>query len=466
MLSNEITGYNANRKIFSEGTDISEEIDGVRGVIPIPTFQIAVVVDVFCNPSKMNPKVIKDLEEQSASPELAKRMPPNSILARIITRDQDLYDNSPRIFFPVNIYDAEPVKPGEQVFIFFVDQMVNDQIGYWWRRVPQPIDTDDLNFTHADRKYQINEGSSTTDKLSGAAPAPLDFINGGDQVEQRTLSGANAYDIINKNAIANASIVKEATARFIKRPGDKVIQGSNAARIVLGMDRASPTPTSADTKPLPKTATIDMVVGYGRIGTPTAPISATNTRKEQEVNKRLPPNPSEGDPDMKNDPSRLYLSESTNADVNFGVTIPGIAPGQGSTAAAVVKSKQIRLVAKEIGGDIKVVGPSNAVVLDSIGNVSLVGSPKINLGSAAPVQPVVLGTSLVAALNSYASSITAATTALNAAAQAYFAIPLPTPPQQVTFQAAWVAFNTAIATAQSSLASSLSAALSTKVFSD
>ena len=468
MLLNSITGYNANRKIFEDGTDISEEIDGARGTMALPAFQIAVVVDVYCNPNTITPDVFLELEEETSTPELVERMPRNSISGRLITRNQDLYDSSPRIFFPVNVFDAEPVKPGEQVFVFFVDQAVNDQIGYWWRRVPQTADTDDLNFTHADRKYQVNDGASPTEKLAGVVPGPPSFINGGDQAEQRTLAGANAYDDINKKARANLGIVKEPVARFVKRPGDKVIQGSNSARIVLGMDRALPGPAPAELPPFPNTATIDMVVGGGRIGTPTAPIPVVNSRGEQEVDKSLqtPDNPVEGDPDMLLDPSRLYISEATLADLNFAAIIPGVPPTPGPAPAAVIKSQQIRLLANVPGGDIKIAGLSNAIVLDALGNISLIGAPKINLGSAFSPQPVVLGISLVTALNTYSAAVTTATVALNTAAQAYFAIPLPTPPQQVTFQAAWAAFNVGIAAAQAAMASSLAASLSVKVFSD
>ncbi len=467
MLLNEITGYNANRKIFEDGTDISEEIDGARAMLPLPAFQIAVVVDVFYNPNLVTPDVLLELEEETSTPELARRMPRNSISARLITRNQDLYDSSPRIFFPVNVFDAEPVKPGEQVFVFFVDQAVNDQVGYWWKRVPQPSEADDLNFTHADRKYQVNDGSTTTEKLAGATPGPPSFINGGEQAEQRTLAGANAYDEINQKARANLTIVKEPVARFNKRPGDKVLQGSNAARIVLGMDRALPGPAPAETTPRPNAAAIDMVVGYGRAGTPTAPIPVANSRGEQEVDKSplTPDNPIEGDPDMLLDPTRLYLAESTNADANFGSVIPGVPPSP-VAPAAVMKSKQVRLLANVPGGDVKISALTNSVVLDALGNISLIGAPRINLGSAAAPQPVVLGTALVLALNAYTAEITAATVALNAAAQNYFAIPVPTPPQQVTFQTAWTAYNTAISLAQANLTLALSTALSTKVFSD
>ena len=153
MYANELNGFNGSRRIFEEGTDISEEIEGQRAITPPPIFQIAVVVDVLNDPKSLTNDEIIELETESATPELCRRAPNNSIIARVITRNQDRFDSSSRIFFPVDIYAAEPIKPGEQVFIFFVDPIINDQIGYWWKRVPQPIDTEDLNFTHADRRF-------------------------------------------------------------------------------------------------------------------------------------------------------------------------------------------------------------------------------------------------------------------------------------------------------------------------
>lgn len=464
-MLNEITGYNASRRIFEEGTDIGEEIDGARASLGLPTFQIAVVVDVFVDPSSMSKEDIQKLESESATPDLCKRMPRNSISGRIITRNQDLYDSSYKIFFPVNIFDAEPVKPGEQVFIFYVDQIVNDQIGYWWKRVPQPIDTDDINFTHADRKYQVNDGPTATESLAGVEPDVPGFVNGGNDGDQHTLAGRNAYEDINKNAKANAQIIKEPVARFVKRPGDKVIQGSNAARIVLGMDRATAGPAPSSTEPRKNSATIDMVVGYGREGTDTAPTSVENSRGDFEVDKspKAERNSSEGDPDMLSDPSRFYLSESTDPDLNFEVQIDGIPETTGEAPSAVIKTNRIRLLA---GEDIKIVGKSNSIVLDVDGNISLVASPKINLGSSNPSEPVALGNALVSAIDDYSQSISDAVLELNIAAQTYFAVPLPTPPQQATFIAAWAKFTIDFSIAQQILSINLQSSLSEKVFTD
>jgi hypothetical protein len=467
-MSSEVTGYNANRRIFEEGTEIGEEIESIRGTMPLPVFQIAVVVDVFCDPSKLTAEDISKLQKETASPELCKRMPRNSITGRIITRNQDLFDSSPKIFFPVDIFDAGPVKPGEQVFVFYIDQNVNDQIGYWWKRVPQTIDTDDINFTHADRKFEINEGATATDKLAGKKPAVLDFKNGGIESEQRTLAGANAYDKINKNAKANAEIIKEPTARFTKRPGDNVILGSNATRIVLGMDRASSSTAPASTPPREKSATIDMVVGYGRKDKRNAPKIIENSRGYEEVDKDLktPSNVAEGDPDMVEDPSRFYLSESTDPDTNFEIEIEGITPPAGNAPSAIIKTDRLRLIGNQ---NIRIVGKSSSVSLEENGDMALI-APNIKIGSTSSEEPIVLGNSLVKAIANYVKSTTDALNNLNIAAATYFAIPVaigvPTPPQQATFITAWSTYYGLVLSAQATLEAELNASLSTKVFSE
>lgn len=89
-------------------------------------------------------------------------------------------------------------------------------------------------------------------------------------------------------------------------------------------------------------------------------------------------------------------------------------------------------------------------------------APAIHLGAAA-AQPAVRGTLAVAALNAYATALTAAATALNGIAQTFYAIPAPTPANQTAMAAGFAAWSTATGAAQTALASSLAGALSTKV---
>ena len=64
MFASETAGYNANRRIFEEGADVGEEIESLRSTMPFPAFQIAVVVDVFANPKKLDPQFIENLREK------------------------------------------------------------------------------------------------------------------------------------------------------------------------------------------------------------------------------------------------------------------------------------------------------------------------------------------------------------------------------------------------------------------
>ena len=381
MIGEELSGYNGARRIFEQGSSVNEEMDAARSFLPPPIFRKAVVVDILSNPRALTAEEIAKYESESISPELIKRAPRNSIIAREITRKQDLSNSSPRIYFPMG---EEALKPGEQVFVFFEDPIVNDQIGYWWKRIPQPIDTDDINFTHADRKYQINDGLSTSDKFLGKTMPPPDFINGGDREEEQTLANVNDYELINKNSKVNSQIIKEPVARFVKRPGDYVIQGSNAARIVCGLDRASSGPAPASGEVRKNSATIDLVVGFGREGTETAPKTIKNSRGEFEVDKTPEKNKSadnvlEGDPDMIADKSRIYISESTAADENFEIEVDGIPQDVGQYPAIVIHTDRGRIICRE---NIKIVAGSSAITLDINGNINIF-SDAIKIGGVA-----------------------------------------------------------------------------------
>jgi hypothetical protein len=382
MYLNELNGFNGPREANNPVSDIEKEIQGQRGALPLPPFLEAVVVDYFFNPRKLSEEQLAELEANTNTPELIRRAPRNSILARIISRRQDFYDSTPRIFFPHDTFTQEPLKPGEHVVVYFLDQIQNEQIGYWFKRKTETNDTDDVNFTHADRKYEYNENLSTRDKFAGTAPPPPSFNNGGVDLdeESRTLADANAYKDISENATANALIVNEPVARFDKRPGDYAIQGSNASRAVFGMHRTGP----ATDEPRPRSAAFDLVAGYGREGTPTAPKTIENARGQQETNKapeksKEQDNPREGDPDFENDPVRIYGCESFDVDQDFGINVAGVTLPEGEAACIVSKSDRQRVEARE---NIVLRAGETAFVMDAEGNVRFVAGARVDLGSA------------------------------------------------------------------------------------
>jgi hypothetical protein len=103
-----------------------------------------------------------------------------------------------------------------------------------------------------------------------------------------------------------------------------------------------------------------------------------------------------------------------------------------------------------------------SIPMDTPARIVIDGGPAGIVLGADAVSPALMGTEALAALNGYAGTITTAVSTLNGASQTYFGFPLPTPPQQVTYQAAWAAFNTAVGGAQTALAAALTASLAIK----
>lgn len=375
-------------------SDISEDIAGIRADTPLPHFPIAVVVDVFHDPLAIldDEDKVEELDKILGNAAVLQRMPRDTILARIISRESDKSDSTPRLFFPAMPFDKQPVKPGEHVFIFYSDPYRSTQVGYWLCRCPEPMDTDDLNFTHPDRKFEFEDDLSTSERASAEDPPPPGFMNGTGTEDSQSLAGDEmAYETINKEATAKDAIVKEPVARFTKRPGDRVIQGSNGTRIVLGMDRVGPV-TDA---PVEASPTIDMVATsyeFGASGEDAPPDSSVprvieNARGELEVDKNPKKrngndNANEGDPDFTDDHSRIYISAKTTADDNFEIEIEGVPSSTGEVPAIVLKTDQVRLIARE---DVKIsVGENGAAVVIQGSDIIFIPAPDgvIKLGGA------------------------------------------------------------------------------------
>ncbi len=347
-------GHNALRDILTGVDSVADDIAGLRSTTPLPHFPIAVVEEVYYDPEGQIDQDEVDKLKTFLTPELAERVPRNTILARVISRGVDKSDNTPKLFFPANPYDAQPVKPGEQVFIFYSDPYLSQQIGFWWCRVPEPVDTDDMNFTHADRKYEYNADLSSVDRFNNNEIAAPGFPNGGGTEESQTTAIEGDYERIEEESLANDVITKEPVARFVKRPSDRVIQGSNGTRVVLGQERTGP---ASDT-PDEFSPAIDIVATSYKMPSDnidpegSAPLVTTNTRGQREVDKNPKKsnknnNLAEGDPDFEKDQTRIYISAKTNADKNFAIEIDGVVESGGGVSATVIKSDQIRLVARQ-----------------------------------------------------------------------------------------------------------------------
>ena len=320
-------------------------------------------------------------------------------------------------FFPPHL--AFPVKPGEQVWLITDSPDVTSGVSYWMCRIPEADHIDGVNFTHSDRKFIGSTGEkSSSDKAKSAEgeevsePAEIfGFPNGPGPEDAYTLSGELAYEDMVNASLSYMSFIPEPVPRFTKRPGDLFLQGSNNASICLGQDRgwthdSSNAPRQSSDGSEQSNATledgditkdasistgaVDIVAGRGRYDfrilggavddDPALTASRTVENVPPEEGREAYPetnknpvgddtadinrfdSPTEGDPDLENDASRIYIAMATEVDKNFhidttGDTIPtaidgNIEPAEDEAsielpAAIVVKSDEVRIIARK-----------------------------------------------------------------------------------------------------------------------
>jgi len=391
-------------------------------------------------------------------------MPRNSIIARIVSLGEDNNSTSDMVCYPLfPPHLCFPVKAGEQVWIMQESLDASSPIGYWVSRITEPDHVDDLNFTHADRKFINNVDPSASDKITNKNPQPPGFNNGDpDGAGGVTLVVKNEnekpYEDIFNNSTANKSFSMEAVPRFTKRPGDLVLQGSNNTLVCLGQDRGwtkneRPGNKSNASSPEPKedSGTIDIVTGRGRRKAGFDSILDTcarvikNVKNKFETNKNPQndssrasqnrfDNPAEGDPDFLYDASRVYVSTKTDGDKNFSIldSIHNFMKTKydvkeiDESPYIVLKSNEIRIIARHSPGDssraaeegsIKIVkeGPEGKIcslVMTHDGKILIdadkivIGNGKadqIHLGSDAS-ESAVLGDKLVTILTNFCNT--------------------------------------------------------------
>lgn len=342
-----------------------------------------VVIDVF---DGFNSNELFAQMQGSDSSFRSDRIPLNSCVVRMVSQGADATASSFVLAMPFfSSHLSMPVKVGETVWVLF-DRNVKS-IGYWLSRVHGDMAAEDVNFSHYDRSYapkvDAPTGPGTVEKANKdaeSAPPTDDFPN----LSLRQGKDAdNTYDSIAQANISK-SIKLEPVPRYIKRPGDLVLQGSNNATISLTTDRgwkAEDDPaakvSNAVSGALDYSGTVDIVSGRsrwikdGEIAR-TVPEIRENTRKFKETVKdpSLIKNPvrTEGDPDFSTDASRLYVTMRSNIDTNFSLTeqfprYPGeeeAPPPLTDVAAIACKSDHVRIIArkdeqKQINGSILIV---------------------------------------------------------------------------------------------------------------
>jgi hypothetical protein len=321
--------------------DISGERAEQRRAGSPPLFHRAVVVEVFSDPERLTDETKRQLRDSVQNPEFLENMPMNTLLCRFVSNAQDSLLPTPSIVYPLfPSHIAMPIQAGEHVWVLYEDfQSQGNSIGRWLCRIHENQAVEDLNFTHADRRF-IPESTTQprTSQRNQNSTAPF-FPNGAGTLESQSLqqnpNEENPYDVIYRDSLASRLHNYEPVPRWKKRPNELVLQGMNNSVIILGDDRESKV-NERQTWERQRSGNIDLVCGLGRYPlTPsqandqglhkTSVLTVENTRGKLETDKtprdrNRSGNEFEGTPDRKTDASRIHLTMNSKLDERFRLT--------------------------------------------------------------------------------------------------------------------------------------------------
>jgi len=379
-----------NASLFAAG---ALKKDGISTAVPLSNFVRMAVLEVISDPNGIVDQ--KKIDYWSAVLKVsniryANILPRNTIIAQALKADSAPMFLFP--FFPSHL--AMPCKPGEFVWVMF-ENPLNDftDMAYWFSKITEPHIVDDVNHTHTPRIHEPSYTPNKKDlqKTGGIPDVWTELRNGpvGSINDSRTTVSTEFYihgteDIFEKlvtETDASKLMQYEAVPRFRKRPGDIALEGTNNSLIVLGTDRVgaiasykddvsgenkSLQPTFPVTDLTSSAGSIDIVVGrgqrtetFGKEVATTSIVTAKGTKKGAEIKKELSKAKDdlqihEGDPDPRNDRSRILVSQRTMVDKNFGLDSfnskfskgTDVSDGVQGDAAIVIKTDKVRLIAR------------------------------------------------------------------------------------------------------------------------
>ncbi len=364
-------GFDASR--FQGGGGDQARLNAAQsasGGAPIQFYR-AVVEEVIFDTSTFDWEGPEEATEEDANrfmdliahPEERFEIPDNTLLIRVTTQGEYKQENKLHIAHPLFPSHLQmPIKVGEQVFI-----LREGKISYWVARAPGTISTDDSNYSHYDRKFiEVISADSVIDEVEALETVPIGrFNNGALEEDKMTFKVEDDYNVLWEKSNSKKNNVYEPVPKYIKRPGDLVLQGSHNTLICLGTNRGWPKekPSEwegdfigdsaevlsnswfenedlAENENLMGQGSINFVVGRGRYRPPaettedgggddpirTACRTLANEREFLEADRApavraLTPSLVEGDPDFGYDSARILMTMKSNSDESFG--IPG-----------------------------------------------------------------------------------------------------------------------------------------------
>jgi hypothetical protein len=264
-------------------------------------------------------------------------------------------------------------------------------LGYWICSIVGPGHMDDVNHSHPAREFEntflvSEEGSDARSKHQELIKKPRYHFKNGiykEVLEKETsivspetaiISGdSDEYERILSNSEASFLSTYESVPRFKKRPGDIVLEGSNNSLISIGRDRLGAivnyeTDQETGNKNVPRTGeglgignlqlknagSIDLVAGRGQKPTTSGRKVVNHLQNEELAKDRASANeiPNEGDPDLINDRSRIYISQRTKVDEALLISQknstrnPAILDSENGDAGIIIKSDKVRIFAR------------------------------------------------------------------------------------------------------------------------
>jgi len=348
-----------------------------------------IVLEVVSDPNKDLVDEVRKTTWQSmgvSNMSYADILPRNTIIAKRVGEDVDPMFVFP--FFPSHL--SMPCKPGECVWVMFEKPENDSDMAFWFCRITEPHISDDVNHSHPGRSFEISSSPGTKDRMKNEKEGTAESADnvwhelrngpvvkqGDDRITAREnviLKGEDedVFEKLITQTNASKLMSYEAVPRFKKRPGDIALEGTNNTLIVLGTDRTGPLEKTKN-----ESGSIDIVVGRGQTDdtfgkeVPTTSIKDAKGKKKgtelkKELNKSLDiKREKEGDPDFKNDRSRILVSQLTNVDQNFGLKSfseslkTPIKDSSGGDAAIVIKTDKIRMIARS---DIEIIVTDNSL---------------------------------------------------------------------------------------------------------
>ena len=390
-LTDILRGYNEG---FINGNNYPERFEQA------PTFVRMIVMDVISDPNSVidDKKIASFASMGVANMNYVNVLPRNTIIAKKVN------DDSPPMFifpfFPSHL--SFPCKPGEMVWVMFeIPGSSFSDIAYWFCRVTEPHHVDDVNHSHPGRHFEISMFPGSKERFKNEESGKSDtgenvwhelrngpVIKRGDDretVHTNVILRGEEEDVFEKlitESDASKLMVYESVPRYRKRPGDIVLEGSNNTLISLGTDRGSglvsnyidpendkekitrqkvPALPTEDLRE--SSGTIDIVAGRGQINETYGKSAETTSIKgigpgtkgpvlKEELNKS-PDSLSarEGDPDIRNDRSRILVSQRTSVDTNLAIDSYndsnfGVSDDITGDPAIIIKTDKLRLVAR------------------------------------------------------------------------------------------------------------------------